>query len=131
MRAGALAEAALCYRALVRLEPEAPRSYARLAHVYERMGAIRAAVEVCCQGLRRQPGARILHRRLAALLLQSEAAAGPVSRLLGVPLAVAWHGDASAYLTQMLASQEDTSESPVAAVAADEVAPADRLDVSP
>jgi tetratricopeptide (TPR) repeat protein len=150
MRSGDLAEAALCYRALVRLEPEGPRPYARLAQVYEQMGARRAALEVCCQGLRHHPEARVLHRCLAGLLLASDSAPAVVASLMGLPdrptrgpdpvwgrwsavppgsmaepasQTVLWHADADAYLEWALAAGGPARS----AAAEPEAAPSKRL----
>lgn len=71
MRAGALEEVVVCYRALVRLEPNNPRAYWRLATMYDALGAGGAAVEVCRHGLRRMPQAGCLHRQYAHLLLNA------------------------------------------------------------
>ena len=71
VRAGDLDEAALCYRALVQLDSDNPRSALRLAGIYEAIGAGQPALTVCQQALRRFPEAVSLHRQLGRLLLNS------------------------------------------------------------
>ncbi len=73
MRTGTCEEAALCYRVLVRMQPDNPRAYWRLAMVYEFLGSPAAAREVCRQGLRKAPQAGCLHRQHARLLVNSGA----------------------------------------------------------
>lgn len=76
MRAGALEEVVMCYRALVRLEPGNARAYWRLAMMYECLGAAGAALEVCRRGLQRAPEAPCLHRQHAHLLLSTGSVQG-------------------------------------------------------
>ena len=71
VRAGDLEEAAVCYRALVQLDSDNPRSALRLAGIYEAIGAGQPALTVCQQALRRFPEAVSLHRQLGRLLLNS------------------------------------------------------------
>ena len=102
MRAGALEEGATCYRALLRLEPDNPRAYWRLAMMYELLGAGGAALEVCRQGLRRLPQAGCLRWQHAHLLLNS----GSVQEVLtGFEQVAALHPsrcDTQRYLTMAL-----------------------------
>ncbi len=81
MRAGIPEEAIACYRALLRLEPDKPRAYWRLAMMYEFLGAAGAALEVCRHGLRRLPDAGCLHRQHAHLLLNSGSVQGALRAL--------------------------------------------------
>jgi len=76
VRAGDLAEAAFCYRALVQLDSSNPRAALRLAGIYEAIGAAQPALTVCQQALHRFPEVVCLHRQLGRLLLNSGSVEG-------------------------------------------------------
>jgi len=98
MRAGGLEEGVACYRALLRLEPDNPRAYWRLAMMYEFLGAAGAALEVCRHGLRRLPHAGCLHRQHAYLLLNSGSVQGALRAFAEAGELNLAHGDTQYYV---------------------------------
>jgi len=71
VRSAQLEDAGLCYRTIARLDPGSPRAHARLAALYEILGAPEAARRVCLDALRSLPDAPCLHRQLGRCLLSS------------------------------------------------------------
>ncbi len=71
VRCGLLEEAAACYRALCRLQPESAREHFNLAGIYDAVGAPRAGIEICRRALELQPQEAFLHRQMGRLLLRA------------------------------------------------------------
>ena len=69
VRSGRLDEAGLCYRTMARLDPRNPRAHARLAGLYELLGAPEAARRVCLDAVCNLPDAACLHRMLGRIFL--------------------------------------------------------------
>ncbi len=102
MRAGDCEEAALCYRTLLRMQPENPRAYWRLAMVYEFLGSAAAAREVCRQGVKRIPRAACLLRLYARLSLNSGRPEEALEALARAEEAGPMHCDTQYYLAMTL-----------------------------
>jgi len=102
MRAARLEEAASCYRVLLRLKRDHPRSFLRLAGIYDLIGAPQAGLEVCRRGIEQWPLSACFYRLMGRLLLRTGAVTEALRALQKALELAPRHNDTRYYLGLML-----------------------------